>query len=197
MEIKGNIGDNVYVKAQIRSVSITDKGTLYRVVTGVGYLDLTEEAIEFLENDEPKAEPKEEKKEPQEEPQEEQKVSKNTLKTQEGRFQHSRWLRETIEASKMSQKAFCDALNAWLAIQHNEGKHTNVKSYYASDLSNYMNGNTYMSEYKLHVIKEFAEGLEKETAVTRAEFRIHTWSIRFSVLPWFRTHNLRIHSPLR
>lgn len=170
MEIKGNIGEYAYIRAQIRSVKITESGVRYNVLTKEnGYIEVDEEDILFVgetakdelkpeKNEEPKEEPKEE---PEEEPKKEPK-DKNTLKTKEGRFLHSKWLREAIEASGMTQKKFCDELNAWLAIQHNDGQYTDIKKYYPTDLSNYMNGKLYMSEYKLHVIMAFAKKLEDE-----------------------------------
>ena len=175
MEIKGNIGEYAYIRALIRSVKITESGVRYNVLTKQnGYIEVDEEDILFVgetakdelkpeKNEEPKEEQKEEpKKEPKKEPKD-----KNTLKTKEGRFLHSKWLRETIEASGMTQKKFCDELNAWLAIQHNDGQYTDIKRYYTTDMSGYMNGRTYMSEYKIHVIKKFAWTIEKapETAV--------------------------------
>lgn len=175
MEIKGNIGEYAYIRAQIRSVKITESGVRYNVLTKEnGYIEVDEEDILFVgetakdelkpeKNEEPKEETKEE---PKEEPKKEPK-DKNTLKTKEGRFLHSKWLRETIEASGMTQKKFCDELNAWLAIQHNDGQYTDIKRYYTTDMSGYMNGRTYMSEYKIHVIKKFSWTIEKasETAV--------------------------------
>lgn len=155
MEIKGNIGDEVYVKARIRSINITENGVKYDVLLpAIGYGSMGADQIIFAE---PKETPKEEHDEPQT-------VSKKTLKTSDGRFQHSKWLRQSIEASGLSQTKYTEKLNTWLEKKHENGEYTDIKKYYASDVSNYMNGNIYMSEYKLNTIKAFAKD-ELETAV--------------------------------
>lgn len=155
MEIKGNIGDEVYVKARIRSINITEKGVKYDVLLpAIGYGSMDSDQIMFTE---PKEEPKEE-------PDDSQTVSKKTLKTSDGRFQHSKWLRQSIEDSGLSQTKYTEKLNKWLEKKHEDGKYTDIKRYYASDISNYMNGNIYMSEYKLNTIKAFAKD-ELQTAV--------------------------------
>ena len=167
MEIKGNIGDTVYIKANIRSVKITENGTMYNVLMpGMGYADIAEENIVFMDP-KTKAEPKEEPK-----PKEETK-NKRTMLTQDGRFVHSKWLRDTIDKSGLSQKAFCDKLNAWLNDRHGEGKYLDIKKYHAPDLSNYMNGNIYMSEYKINVIKEFTQE-PKEMEIPERNMKIAT-----------------------
>ena len=152
MEIKGNIGDEIYIKATIRSINITVNKIIYDVlIPNFGYLVIDENEAIFQDqlNDEPKEEPKEEPKP--------QKVSKDKLKTPDGRFQHSKWLRETIEASGLTQADFVRKLNTWLDAQHTEGKYDDIKKYYATDISNYMNGKIYMSEYKIRVIRDFTE----------------------------------------
>ena len=56
MEIKGNIGDEVYVKARIRSINITEKGVKYDVLLpAIGYGSMDSDQIMFTE-------PKEEQK---------------------------------------------------------------------------------------------------------------------------------------
>ena len=147
MEIKGNIGEVVYIKASIRTVKITEEGVKYNVlVPGLGYADLEEENIVFQE--EVKEEPKEE---PEKEP-------------EPKRFIHAQWLREEIKKSGFSQKEYCDRLNDWLQKKHKKGKYEDIKSYYSSDLSNYMNGKVYISEYKIKVIKDYAKEMEKAVA---------------------------------
>lgn len=175
MEIKGNIGDTVYIKANIRSVKITEKGTMYNVLMpGMGYADIAEENIVFMDP-QPKAEPKlKAEPKPKEEPKpNEETKNKRTMLTQDGRFVHSKWLRDTIDKSGLSQKAFCDKLNTWLNDRHGEGKYLDIKKYHAPDLSNYMNGNIYMSEYKINVIKEFTQE-PKEMEIPERNMKIAT-----------------------
>ena len=149
MEIKGNIGEEAYVKVTIRGIEISEVGISY-YVNHKSEDDLIVVPLKDMvfKNQTTK------KEMPKDEP---QKVSEKTLKTPDNRFQHSQWLRETIEASGLTQADFVRRLNAWLKDQHTKSKYADIKSYYAPDISGYMRGNTYMSEYKIRAIKDFSE----------------------------------------
>lgn len=61
MKIKGEIGEEVYVKATIEEIRISQKGITYEVVR---HSPITESDIVFLKDDDEEIEEKEEKRRP-------------------------------------------------------------------------------------------------------------------------------------
>lgn len=61
MKIKGEIGEEVYVKASIEEIRISQKGITYEVVR---HSPITESDIVFLKDDDEEIEEKEEKRRP-------------------------------------------------------------------------------------------------------------------------------------
>ena len=61
MKIKGEIGEEVYVKANIEEIRISQKGITYEVVR---HSPITESDIVFLKDDDEEIEEKEEKRRP-------------------------------------------------------------------------------------------------------------------------------------
>ena len=149
MEIKGNVGEEAYVKVMIRGIEVSETGITYLVTHSYGDDFIAAPLKDMVFKNETIK-----KEMPKDEP---QTVSEKTLKTPDDRFQHSKWLRETIEASGLTQADFVRKLNEWLLDQHIKSKYADIKNYYSSDISNYIRGEKYMSEYKIRAIKDFSE----------------------------------------
>lgn len=148
MEIKGNIGEEVYIKAKIRGVTISEEEGIVYMVTAHDDDDLVpipENEVRFLSLTEDKQ-------------------AQNTEEKKEA-FEHSAWLDELIKQSGFTREKFCDELNAWIDHEKSLGKEIHIGHFYPADLTNYIKGRKNMSGYKIEMIDMF----QKEFFTNRGE----------------------------
>lgn len=150
MEIKGNIGEEVYIKAKIRGITISEEEGIVYMVTAHDDDDLVpipENEIRFLPSKAAEKKPAQSNEE------------------EKGAFEHSAWLDELIKQSGFTKAKFCDEVNAWIDHEKSLGKEIHIGHFYPADLTNYIKGRKNMSGYKIEMIDMF----QKEFFTNREE----------------------------
>lgn len=151
MEIKGDIGEEVYIKAKIVGFKVyEDRQVVYYIESKAMNVDpvgMYESDIVFIGNGA-------EEKTATEKPAEQKQVSKPKTENAQP-FEYSAWLDEAIKQTGLSKAVFCSKINGWLDEEQAFGRHTGLKHFYPADLTNYINGRKNMSTKKIETIADF------------------------------------------
>lgn len=153
MEIKGDIGEEVYIKATIVGIKIyEDKQVVYFVKSKDIFeaVGMYEKDIVFREEERPAAKEEIPEEKPKKKRQDSGEKSENAKP-----FEYSAWLEVAIKQTGLSKTVFCSKINAWLDEEQAFGRHTGLGHFYPADLTNYINGRKNMSKKKIETIADF------------------------------------------